>query len=481
MKFLLSVGSKKLQRQTFKVDKEFKTKARITKRTVAIGQAFGIGIDEERRFLIYKNFEVEINRGNIVYITGDSGSGKSTLLREICSQISNSKEEEFREAKVAENIQISDSEVIIEGVGHDMNEAISILSMAGLNEAFLMLRKFGELSDGQKYRYRIAKMIGSGADIWALDEFGSLLDRTTAKVVAYTIQKTARKLGKTVIVATTHADLLDDLKPDIAVQKKFGDEVSATRYRKDDFSKGCSLIKNLRIEPCTMEEIKELEQFHYRGKVRAIVKNCFRAVIDGELAAGIVYVCPHLSLRGRNIALKGEFNGQSRKVDAYRVNERILRISRVIVRPKFRSIGLGVEIVRSTMPLVKKKYVETLAVLAKYNFFFELAGMIRVDVDDDPREERQLKELEALGFRRELLPSRSHTEQLISKLSHEQLEIAKRFALNYCAVAKRRGMALIPGIKQLNRAAISDALRMYSTRPVYLYWRNPEFQMSKTS
>ena len=97
----------------------------------------------------------------------------------------------------------------------------------------------------------------------------------------------------------------------------------------------------------------------------------------------------------------------------------------------------------------------------------------RVDVDDDPREERQLKELESLGFRRELLPSKSHTEQIVSKLTEEQLEIAKKFALNYCAVAKRRGMALIPGIKQLNRAAISDALRLYSTRPIYLYWRNP--------
>src|SRR5208282_4163190 len=106
---------------------------------------------------------------------------------------------------------IEDSELIIEGVGKDLGEAISILSMSGLNEAFLMLRKFRELSDGQTYRYRVAKMIDSSANTWIFDEFAALLDRVTAKCVAYTVQKTARKLGRTLVVATTHEDLLEDL------------------------------------------------------------------------------------------------------------------------------------------------------------------------------------------------------------------------------------------------------------------------------
>ncbi|MHB8565753.1 MAG: ATP-binding cassette domain-containing protein [Nitrososphaerales archaeon] len=466
----LSIANPKIQRQTFKVDREFKTRTKITKRTVAVGQAFGIGVDEEKTFQVFKNFQVEIKPGQVVFITGDSGSGKSTLLKEICSQISASKEE-FKGSKLADSASIEESEVIIEGVGKNMNEAISILSMAGLNEAFLMLRKFSELSDGQKYRYRIARMIDSSSDIWAFDEFGSLLDRTTAMVVAYTVQKTARKLGKTVIIATTHDDMLQDLKPDMWIKKKFGDSVSVTQYQKPEFESECSLLKAARIDPCSLKDIEELEQFHYRGKIRAIVKHCFRATINGELAAGIAYVCPHLSLRGRNIALE-EFRGRSDRANAFRVNENILRISRVIVLPKFRSIGLGAEIVRATMPLVKKRYVETLAVMARYNPFFEKAGMVKVEVSDSPRETRDLEGLESLGFRRELLPSRRHTEEIVSKLGKDQLIIARRFALNYCAMAKRRSVALIPGIKQLNRAAISDALRLYSTRPVYLYWKN---------
>ncbi|MEM2892572.1 MAG: ATP-binding cassette domain-containing protein [Candidatus Bathyarchaeia archaeon] len=45
------------------------------------GDAFGLGIDEAKRFTIYDNVEFAITPRDIVYITGDSGSGKSILLK----------------------------------------------------------------------------------------------------------------------------------------------------------------------------------------------------------------------------------------------------------------------------------------------------------------------------------------------------------------------------------------------------------------
>lgn len=49
--------------------------------------------------------------------------------------------------------------------------------MAGLNDAYLFVRKPSEMSDGQKYRLKIAKLIESGADVWVADEFGAVLDQ----------------------------------------------------------------------------------------------------------------------------------------------------------------------------------------------------------------------------------------------------------------------------------------------------------------
>ena len=70
-----------------------------------------------------------------------------------------------------------------------------------------------EMSDGQKYRLKIAKLIESGAKVWAADEFGAVLDRVTAQVVASNLQRAARKVGATVMVATTHEDLKNALRP----------------------------------------------------------------------------------------------------------------------------------------------------------------------------------------------------------------------------------------------------------------------------
>ncbi|MDH5438485.1 MAG: hypothetical protein OEX76_06245 [Candidatus Bathyarchaeota archaeon] len=44
-----------------------------------------------------------------------------------------------------------------------------------------------------------------------MDEFCANLNRGTAKIVAFNVQKLARKLGKAVVAATTHTDIFEDL------------------------------------------------------------------------------------------------------------------------------------------------------------------------------------------------------------------------------------------------------------------------------
>ncbi len=48
-----------------------------------------------------------------------------------------------------------------------------------------------------------------------MDEFAACLDRDTAKIIAYNLQKIARQQGKAVIAATTHSDLVEDLKTSV--------------------------------------------------------------------------------------------------------------------------------------------------------------------------------------------------------------------------------------------------------------------------
>ncbi|MFX5008963.1 ABC transporter, partial [Acinetobacter baumannii] len=76
---------------------------------------------------------------------------------------------------------------------------------------------------------KLAKLIESKADVWIADEFLAVLDRTVAKVVAYNIQKIARKLGTTVLVATTHDDMVEDLNPSLFIDKRYREKVVITK------------------------------------------------------------------------------------------------------------------------------------------------------------------------------------------------------------------------------------------------------------
>lgn len=60
------------------------------------------------------------------------------------------------------------------------------------------------------------------------------------------------------------------------------------------------------------------------------------------------------------------------------LNERLSIISRVVVHPKYRTIGLGNKLVRETLAFAGTPFVEMVAVMAKYNPFAEKAGMEKI-------------------------------------------------------------------------------------------------------
>jgi len=128
--------------------------------------------------------------------------------------------------KVADlnNLELEEKPVI-ELLGKDTNEAADYLAKAGISDAWIYIRKPSELSDGQRYRLKLAKVMESGADVWIADEFGAILDRVTAKVIAFNMQKVARALGKTLMVATTHTDMVDELGPSLMITKHFREKI----------------------------------------------------------------------------------------------------------------------------------------------------------------------------------------------------------------------------------------------------------------
>lgn len=209
---------------TYKIDVRFQTRVQRSPRVLEIAEAFGIGL-EDKEFVVFDNVDLEINPGDVVYITGQSGGGKSVLLRQLATRMA----EEGKSVVNIDQVELRDAP-LIDQIGKDTNDAIRLLAAAGINDAYLYVRKPGELSDGQRYRFRLAKCIESGAQVWVADEFLAVLDRTAAKVIAFSLQKVARRAGATVLVATTHTDMAPDLAPDLIVEKRFREKVRVEAF-----------------------------------------------------------------------------------------------------------------------------------------------------------------------------------------------------------------------------------------------------------
>lgn len=162
----------------------YKTKTHITDRTIAVAEAFGLGVDDYQRHVVYDKAQLKIRPRDIVYITGESGSGKSVLLKALEKDIR--KNPELGAAINITDIQVDPDKPLIDTVGKTVEEGLELLSRVGLNDAFLFLRRYRELSDGQRYRYRIAKLIESGAQWWILDEFCATLIVTRLRLLPST-------------------------------------------------------------------------------------------------------------------------------------------------------------------------------------------------------------------------------------------------------------------------------------------------------
>ena len=376
----------------------YKTKTDITPRTIKVSEAFGLGVDNFQEHVLYDNVELKIGSTDIVLITGSSGSGKSVLLRAF-------KKDLGAEAIDMAGVEFEPTKPLIDTVGETFEQGLELLSRVGLNDAFLFVRRYDQLSDGQKYRYRLAKLIESGKQFWIMDEFASTLDRDTAKIVAFNVQKLARKLGKAVIAATTHTDLFEDLRPSVHIHKRFGKEIQVNYYD-NEINHECSLVLEMRVEEGTREDYEKLAAFHYRDS-RGLVcaQKIFVLKRGDELCGVIVYRFAPVHTYGRKAAL-------GRTLTIREVNRDLTCIARVVVHPKYRTIGLGVKLVRETLPLAGKPYVETTAVMARYNPFFERAGMTKIaESKPNPAIVEGVEKLRQLGFNPLFISSQKYNIQ----------------------------------------------------------------------
>ncbi|RLI07714.1 hypothetical protein DRO32_03465, partial [Candidatus Bathyarchaeota archaeon] len=252
--------------------------------------------------------------------------------------------------------------------------------------------------------------------MWVADEFCSTLDRDTARIVAFSTQKLARRMGKGLMVATAHPDLVEDLGPSILILKGLGPDVEV-RYGPNRPVGECSILREVgfrllppgrpELKPLRREALRLVERWHYRGR-RPPFKHLVVAERRGRIVGVAVLSWPYLHCWGRRRFFTRGLTGPE-------MNRWAWCVSRIVVHPLYRGIGLGRRLLSEALRLGGKPYVELVAVMARYNPFAEKAGMVKVcEKEPDKAVLRALEAIEDLGLDRRLMGSEVYLTGRIS-------------------------------------------------------------------
>ncbi len=189
---------------------------------------------------LFSKLDFPLSRGELLYVHGHNGCGKTTLLRALCGlvlpdegdilwqgeSIRRLREDYTREVLYlghlngikgdltgVENLRIS---AALDGHGVTENEAWNALERIGLHGHEDLPTRV--LSQGQKRRVGLARLLINRSPLWILDEPFSALDVGAVELLQLVIREHLEKGG--MVILTTHQEV--ELITDNVRQLKLG-------------------------------------------------------------------------------------------------------------------------------------------------------------------------------------------------------------------------------------------------------------------
>ena len=420
--------------------------------TARVADAYGLDVDPADRLTVADGLPVPAGPGLVTLFAGPSGSGKSSLLRAAAAELDAAVPVVRADALDLPDAPLADALTGLLPGG--FAAASALLSQCGLAEPRVLLRTPGELSDGQRFRFRLALAAakagrGEAPGVVVCDEFAAVLDRTLARAVAYNVRRLCGATGAGFLLATTHDDVAADLRPDAVVRcapdapprvsgpaadgspgddpdPLAGRRVLGPLFADGDLAGRVSFAPDLFLTAASRGDWPRFAAWHYRshavGVVRAgaLLWHGSRSGDGGETVGshaepvGVALFCSApLSLRGRNRYFGTGARWTAANLKA--LNAQLVTLARVVLHPTYRGCGLAAPFVAAACDACPFPWVEALAELGKSHPFLERAGFARVD-PGPPKKAGSYKQHAALygaggrGKRKPRLSAESHAK-----------------------------------------------------------------------
>lgn len=231
-------------------------------------------------------------------IVGPSGSGKTSMGREI-----------FGQAAFYRDVDWPNDKPIVDAIapGGDFNAVTAALAAVGLGTVPTWLRPYSVLSNGERFRANLARIICNAPRQVVIDEFTSVVDRQIAKFGALAFQKAWRRTGGQCVLLSCHYDIIEWVEPDWIFDTATGKYSGRSLWRRPKFE--------LEIWQTDGSYWPMFEPHHYLKLPRMVAAEYFVGTVDGEP------VC-HLAF-------------------APRLEVKAVRACRMVVMPEWQGAGIG--------------------------------------------------------------------------------------------------------------------------------------------
>ena len=239
---------------------------------------------------------------NVGLIVGPSGAGKSTIAQKMFNQ----------ELHNSEDMKWAGNKAVIDNFPSDMpiKDITEILSSVGFSSPPAWLRPYNALSNGEKFRVEMARVLCENEGLAVVDEFTSVIDRTVAQIGSSAIAKTVRKRKQKFVAVSCHYDIEEWLQPDWVYQPHLGTFVWRLVQPRPQI--------NLEIIYAKYEAWHTFARHHYLSSDLNKSAQIYIGVINDQPAV-LLAVLPLINANVRNAR----------------------RISRIVVLPDFQGIGLA--------------------------------------------------------------------------------------------------------------------------------------------
>lgn len=198
-------------------------------------------------------------------VVGPSGSGKTSIGRQLWGG----------EAFYDEG-GWPDGRPIVDAItpGGDFDAVTGALAAVGLGTVPTWLRPYSVLSNGEKFRANLARVICDAPGRVVIDEFTSVVDRQIAKFGALAFQKAWRRTGGQCVLLSCHYDIIDWVEPDWVFDTGTGKYAGRGLWRRPSFE--------LEIWQTNSGYWKMFEPHHYLKLPNMVAATYYVGFVDGE-------------------------------------------------------------------------------------------------------------------------------------------------------------------------------------------------------